>query len=71
MGDIDKTKENKKRRYKKKKSRALMKSVLTILVAAIIAGILFITYKIQSNGGGLSGVVATVLGESKRSHRKI
>ena len=48
-----------------------MKSVLTILVAAIIAGILFITYKIQSNGGGLSGVLATVLGESKESQENL
>lgn len=71
LGDIDKTKENKKRRYKKKKSRALMKSVLTILVAAIIAGILFITYKIQSNGGGLSGALATVLGVSKESQENL
>lgn len=68
MSNIDNTKENKKgRRAKKKKSRALMKFVLTILIIGIVAAFIFICYKIQKNGGGKVGILATVLGESEET----
>lgn len=44
-----------------------MKSVITILIIAIISACGFVAYKIQKNGGGLSGILATVLGESEET----
>lgn len=42
-----------------------MRAVICILVALIILAVGFTGYKIQENGGGLSGILATVLGEDK------
>ncbi|MGN1327140.1 MAG: LCP family protein [Clostridia bacterium] len=56
----NKKKENKKR----KKNRGVMKTVVTLLCLLIIAGFSFLGYKIYKNGGGLTGTLATLLGES-------
>lgn len=66
MSNKNNTKDNKNKK-RKKKSRKLMKSVLMILVIAIVSVCGFIGYKIQKNGGGLSGLLATVLGESSET----
>ena len=50
-----------------KKPRRLMKFVVSILTILIIAGPAYIGYKIYQNGGGISGIFATVLGESKET----
>ena len=44
-----------------------MKIVLTILCLLIIWGIVSVVNKIKDNGGGLSGTLATILGEDKES----
>lgn len=70
-----KDKENLKKNFKKnniekdtvkikKKPRILMKTIITILLALIIFSFAFIGYRINQNGGGLSGILATVLGEN-------
>lgn len=51
----------------KKKSRKLMKTVVCLLSFAIIFGVSFLGYKIYKNGGGISGILATVLGEDEES----
>ena len=57
----------KKAKKKAKKSRKVMKSVVTILCLLIIAGFSLLGYKIYKNGGGLTGTLATLLGESTES----
>ena len=54
-----------KKNTKVKKPRRLMKTVVSLLLILIIAAFSFIAYKIQRNGGGLTGILATVLGEDE------
>lgn len=54
------TKANKKR----KKNRGVMKTIVTLLCLLVIAGFSFLGYKIYQNGGGMTGTLATLLGES-------
>lgn len=58
---------HKKSGKKKTKNRLAMKIVLTILCLLIIWGIVSVVNKIKDNGGGLSGTLATILGEDKES----
>ena len=58
---------HKKSGKKKTKNRLAMKIVLTILCLVIIWGIVSVVNKIKDNGGGLSGTLATILGEDKES----
>ena len=58
---------HKKSGKKKTKNRLAMKIVLTILCLLLIWGIVSVVKKIKDNGGGLSGTLATILGEDKES----
>ena len=58
---------HKKSGKRKTKNRLAMKIVLTILCLLIIWGIVSVVNKIKDNGGGLSGTLATILGEDKES----
>lgn len=60
-----KTEEKKgKKTNQRRKKRGVMKFVVTTLCLLIIAGFSFLGYKIYKNGGGLTGTLATLLGES-------
>ena len=48
---------------KKSKNRTAMKIVIVFLILLVIAGIGAVTYKIKNNGGGMTGFLATILGE--------
>ena len=54
----------KKKKKKKKKHKILKRIFLTILVLILISGIVF-GVLIMKNGGGLTGLVTTVVGSSK------
>ena len=56
--------EGKVRKKKKKKHRIIKRIFLTILVLILIAGIVFGAL-VMKNGGGLTGLVTTVVGSSK------
>lgn len=56
---------------KNKKSRGLMKTVLTLLVLGVIIAGVLVANRIQVLGGGISGVLATLLGESETSLENI
>lgn len=67
MKENKKTEEKKKaknNKQTKKKNRGVMKGVVTILCLLIIGGFSFLGYKIYKNGGGLTGTLATLLGEN-------
>lgn len=68
MKNSKSTKENNNKatvKGKNRKSRKVVRTVVTILLLLIIIGTIFIGYKIKKNGGGLSGLLATVLGEGE------
>ncbi len=61
------SKTKKEKKTKTKKPRRLMKTILTLLVLGFIACGTFLGYKIQSLGGGITGVLATLLGEDQET----
>lgn len=71
-GKVQKAKVNNKRTTKpKKKSRKLMKTVLTLLVLGVITLGVLAGYRVQTLGGGVTGVLATLLGEDEASLENI
>ena len=54
-------KETKKKKKTKKKHKVLKRILLTILLVIIIAAGVFV-YKVNKNGGGLAGIVTTIVG---------
>lgn len=60
---------NKKKKVKK--PRRLMKTVLTLLVLGTILLGFFVANRIQNLGGGVTGILATLLGESEESLENI
>ena len=66
LGKQMKSKEQKKSKKTKKvkKGRIFKRIFLAILVIILVLAIVFI-YKIQINGGGVSGIITTIVGSSK------
>ena len=60
-------KSSKKTNVKKRNNRKAMKIVVILLLLIIIGLVSTFVYKIYQNGGGLSGTLATLLGEDKES----
>ena len=60
-------KSSKEKKVKAKKPRRLMKTVLTLLVLGVIVSGVYLGYKVQSLGGGVTGVLATLLGEDQET----
>ena len=58
---------SKKKNVKKRKNRTVMKVLVILLLLIIIALIALFGYRIYQNGGGLSGTLATILGEDRES----
>lgn len=78
MGNKNNTKENKRDNFgtkgkknkntkKIKKSRKVVRAVVCVLLIFVILAFVFLGYKINKNGGGLSGLLATVLGENEET----
>jgi len=67
-----KSKRDKKEDKKKNKHRkhTLRKILLTILAIIIVAGIVFFIH-VQKNGGGLKGIVTTVIGSSAEKEKEL
>ena len=58
---------SKKKNVKKRKNRAVMRVVVTLLLLFVVTLIALFVHRIYQNGGGLSGTLATILGEDKES----
>ena len=67
---IKQTKNVKKNKKEKKKKRTLRKILLLILVVLLIAGSVF-AYKTYKNGGGVSGMLATVVGHDENTKKNL
>ena len=63
----DKKEDKKKNKHKK---HTLRKILLTILAIIIVAGIIFFIH-VQKNGGGLKGIVTTVIGSSAEKEKEL
>lgn len=64
----EREKENNKK--VKKKSKVLRKVLLTLLLILVILAV-FITYKIQRNGGGLQGLLLTLTGNDEETLKNL
>lgn len=58
------------KKEKKKKRRIVRKIFLTILLVLIIVAAYFV-YKVQKNGGGLQGIITTVVGSSSEKVKNL
>ena len=56
---------------KEKKKMKLWKKILIIILIVIIAGVGWFAYKTQKNGGGLSGMLATVVGHDEETKKNL
>ena len=63
-------KENKNRKNKKKKMKTWKKVVLVIFLILLIALGVF-AYRVHINGGGMSGMLATVVGHDKNTKKNL
>lgn len=65
-----KSKRDKKEDKKKNKKHTLRKVLLTLLLIIIVIGIIFFIH-VQKNGGGLKGIVTTVIGSSAEKEKEL
>lgn len=67
------TKKNKNKREKKekKKKSKILKKILILLVVILILLIAGITYKTQKNGGGLQGLLSTLVGHDEETLKNL
>lgn len=60
--NVVKKKNNNKNKKNKRKSRKVVSRIFLILIIALIIGATYFAYKVQMNGGGTQGIIATMLG---------
>ena len=65
-----KSKRDKKEDKKKNKKHTLRKVLLTLLLIIIVIGIIFFIH-VQKNGGGLKGILTTVIGSSAEKEKEL
>ncbi len=65
-----KDREKHAKKGKKKKMKMWKKILLVILIAIAIAGGVF-AYKVQKNGGGMSGMLATMVGHNENTRKNL
>lgn len=64
------TKTNSKNKNQKKKMKTWKKILLVIILIVLIAGGIF-AYRVHRNGGGLSGMLATVVGHDENTRKSL
>ncbi len=64
------TQEHRNKRKKKKKSKKL-KKILILLILILIVLVCGITYKVQKNGGGLQGLLSTLVGHDEKTLKNL
>ena len=69
-----KDKENKKQKNKTKKQKKKMKlwkKILIVILLVLLALVSWFLYKTQKNGGGISGMLATVVGHDENTKKNL
>ena len=67
---MGKDKSNKRDKENKKKKRVWKKILLVVILILLIAGGLF-AYRTHINGGGMSGMLATVVGHDENTKKNL
>lgn len=62
---------NRKTKVKKKKKMKLWKKILILLLLVLIAFVAWFLYKTEKNGGGLSGMLATLAGHDENTRKNL
>ena len=62
---------DKKNRYAKKRKKKIGKKVLIFIIIILLLGIGWFTYRTIRNGGGLSGMLATVVGHDENTKKDL
>lgn len=62
---------DKKNRYAKKRKKKIGKKVLIFIIIILLLGIGWFTYRTIKNGGGLSGMLATVVGHDENTKKDL
>ena len=62
---------DKKNRYAKKRRKKIGKKVLIFIIIILLLGIGWFTYRTIRNGGGLSGMLATVVGHDENTKKDL
>lgn len=62
---------NRKTKVKKKKKMKLWKKILILLLLVLIGFVAWFLYKTEKNGGGLSGMLATLAGHDENTRKNL
>lgn len=62
---------DKKNRYAKKRKKKIGKKILIFIIIILLLGIGWFTYRTIKNGGGLSGMLATVVGHDENTKKDL
>ena len=62
---------DKKNRYAKKRKKKIGKKVLIFIIIILLLGIGWFTYRTIRNGGGISGMLATVVGHDENTKKDL
>ncbi len=62
---------DKKNRYAKKRKKKIGKKVLIFIIIILLLGIGWFTYRTIRNGGGISGMLATVVGHNENTKKDL
>ncbi len=62
---------NKREKKDKKKKSKILKKILILLVLVLVVLIAGITYKVQKNGGGLQGLLSTLVGHDEETLKNL
>lgn len=68
--DENKREKKKEKKNKKKKSKVLKKSLIGLLIVILVL-VIGITYKTQKNGGGLQGLLSTLVGHDEETLKNL
>ncbi len=68
---MSKNKNTKEKKVKKKKSHRILKTILIIILLAIIIFAGLFAYRVYKNGGGLTGIVTTLIGTDPETTKNL
>lgn len=68
---MSKNKNTKEKKVKKKKSHRILKTILIIILLAIIIFAGLFAYRVYKNGGGLTGIVTTLIGTDHETTKNL
>lgn len=68
---MSKNKNTKEKKVKKKKSHRILKTILLIILLAIIIFAGLFAYRVYKNGGGLTGIVTTLIGTDPETTKNL